>query len=1161
MNAKKIAVGLFCMVFFRTGFRLAAGSIILNDNTGTSHQTSVALDMNQYGRVVFVWSDGRNSNGDIYGQLFSSKGRMVKTNFRAHDAASDATQINPDVAMNERGHFVVVWEDNRDGDIDIYARLFEAQGNPKGPAFRVNDDASTSYQHMPAVDMDRAGRFTVCWMDTREGGTPQIYMQLYNADGSPYGENTMAHPYDLGSYHLFPCIGMNRSGRFVITWLDSAGTGFFNVFARRFDAGGSPEGNVLPVSQHYLQDQDIYERAPVAVQENGDFLIYWSFGYAGAGSQIYGALYDAQGSVKQGQFQFPPSGAAVNQASPDVCTRPDGGYQVVWNQPGAALDIYTRPLNASCVPLGPSTAMSTESRDQIRPRVCVDPYETVISAWEDYRNTHGDIYAARLGECMPIHVTAGSYPDRVSLLWDPNYGDTENRVYNIYRFDHIGDMPSLVTSINTAGRNYPALMHDWIDTNVVKGSSYYYQVESTSDESTRRSQAVIAQTPVRDPFVRSSWTAQTPVIDGQVLTEEWAGATQIIISDSSAVYPVVLYVMNNGTHLFLAATDPNDAAINPANTFGFLFDADNDDQWDEGAQPDGRFDILNAGAAFTAMRGDYPDIRPASPVPANGVVSDIAVAGGYVQYETAIDLTAGHLRAQAGETIGASLWVADPGSVYPTYYGNAGEWPSGALWSAAETLGDLILAAEPDTGSTIGDLDWPQYRRDARQRAWAEGEDALFPPFDYISFMPLLMPLFVSSVGQQFYVAHIDTNEGEPFSVLAFNYGDNQAIWEFEVPGTDGHEGTILPIAMNERTLLVNCMFEAEGIHAVDRATGTLLWTKPVVEFIPVIDGDRGYVMGDSLICFDLGTGATLWNSDLSDGTVPAVDETQCYAIAGGELYAFDKESGDLYWQLPSSGSESVSVDDDYVYSSNNDSLMARDKSDGSVIWQTAFPEGYNLGVFYTTTMAVSDERIVLPLWSHLEERLMLLSVDKSNGVISWSKTWADLGGQTPVIANGVVYMVLFERGGDYAALWGLSEASGDSLFFNDSYHYLSGPVVANHTLIASAYEGLVMFSNLPVAVEEKAILSGPAQFTLHPNFPNPFNPSTTLSFDLPVSGPVRLILYDVLGKNQQILADRVFPAGRHAVQVQAGHLPSGVYLYRIEAGSFRAIRKCLLIK
>jgi hypothetical protein len=85
-------------------------------------------------------------------------------------------------------------------------------------------------------------------------------------------------------------------------------------------------------------------------------------------------------------------------------------------------------------------------------------------------------------------------------------------------------------------------------------------------------------------------------------------------------------------------------------------------------------------------------------------------------------------------------------------------------------------------------------------------------------------------------------------------------------------------------------------------------------------------------------------------------------------------------------------------------------------------------------------------------------------------------------------------------------------------------------------------------------------RLVLHPSSPNPFRTTSTISYDLPASGRVRLFLYDVAGRRVRTLVDDLRPAGRHMVTLRAEGLASGVYFYRLEAiGQRREGRTALL--
>jgi hypothetical protein len=85
--------------------------------------------------------------------------------------------------------------------------------------------------------------------------------------------------------------------------------------------------------------------------------------------------------------------------------------------------------------------------------------------------------------------------------------------------------------------------------------------------------------------------------------------------------------------------------------------------------------------------------------------------------------------------------------------------------------------------------------------------------------------------------------------------------------------------------------------------------------------------------------------------------------------------------------------------------------------------------------------------------------------------------------------------------------------------------------------------------------------FKLEQNYPNPFNPSTMIEFSIPAESRVALKVYNILGQEVATLVNESLLAGNHAVKFDASRFATGVYLYRITAGSFVSTKKMLLLK
>ena len=108
-------------------------------------------------------------------------------------------------------------------------------------------------------------------------------------------------------------------------------------------------------------------------------------------------------------------------------------------------------------------------------------------------------------------------------------------------------------------------------------------------------------------------------------------------------------------------------------------------------------------------------------------------------------------------------------------------------------------------------------------------------------------------------------------------------------------------------------------------------------------------------------------------------------------------------------------------------------------------------------------------------------------------------------------------------------------------------------------YSSFRRFSVLMAGIADG--LGAPTTYALYQNFPNPFNPTTVVSFQLPVTGNVRLVVCDLLGREVAVLVNERKEPGRYEVRFDAGGLSSGVVLYRITAGDFVQTYRMLLLR
>jgi hypothetical protein len=111
----------------------------------------------------------------------------------------------------------------------------------------------------------------------------------------------------------------------------------------------------------------------------------------------------------------------------------------------------------------------------------------------------------------------------------------------------------------------------------------------------------------------------------------------------------------------------------------------------------------------------------------------------------------------------------------------------------------------------------------------------------------------------------------------------------------------------------------------------------------------------------------------------------------------------------------------------------------------------------------------------------------------------------------------------------------------------------------------VIILSNSPLtAVKDETQL--PTSYKLLQNYPNPFNPSTTISYEIPRIGKVKLLVYDILGRKISTLVDKVQQSGTYKVVWNGKNsfgqaVASGIYFYQLQSEGFINVKKMILLK
>lgn len=200
----------------------------LVNSTITDVQESAATAVAPDGRYVVTWASA-NQDGDswgIYAQRFSSTGTAAGGEFQVHTDTTGAQQ-NPAIAIDNAGNFVVAWQTTHvdPSFFNVFAQRFDASGTKLGSPFRVDAVAGGDVIN-PSVAMDSLGNYVIAFENhvNHDGDGYGIYARRYNSLGQSQGGGFKVNTYFTGN-QTEPSVAMDDAGNFVVVWASAGQDG------------------------------------------------------------------------------------------------------------------------------------------------------------------------------------------------------------------------------------------------------------------------------------------------------------------------------------------------------------------------------------------------------------------------------------------------------------------------------------------------------------------------------------------------------------------------------------------------------------------------------------------------------------------------------------------------------------------------------------------------------------------------------------------------------------------------------------------------------------------------------------------------------------------------------------------------------------------------
>ena len=263
-------------------------------------------------------------------------------------------QSRPRAGISADGGFVVVWTSQGQAgegySYDVFARRFDSAGSALAGEFQVNTFTPINQQYAD-VGVGADGRFVVTWQSAEQDDFGQgVFARQFDAGGTPLATEFQVALRTLNDQH-HPVIGMQSNGDFVIAWASEHDGSSSGVVARRFDSGGAALASEFQVNTYTPGSQ--YKPA-IAIENGGDFVVAW---VSSAGQtttrEIVARRFDAGGPA--GDEIAVNSLTTGRQIMPAVGIGVDGDFVVAWRsfQTGGSDGLFARGFGPGGTPLGP----------------------------------------------------------------------------------------------------------------------------------------------------------------------------------------------------------------------------------------------------------------------------------------------------------------------------------------------------------------------------------------------------------------------------------------------------------------------------------------------------------------------------------------------------------------------------------------------------------------------------------------------------------------------------------------------------------------------------------------------------------------------------------------------------------------------------------------
>ncbi|MBI5217637.1 MAG: T9SS type A sorting domain-containing protein [Bacteroidia bacterium] len=360
-----------------------------------NNQVTPIIIEDGFGGAVIVWQDSRNANKDIFAQRIDSTGAIQWASNGVGVVIKSLEQQNPKIINDGSNGFIIVWQDSVIGSWDIYAQKINSNGVAQWASGGVAVCAATGNQVNPKIETDNQAGAIITWQDKRNGADYDIYAQRINSSGVSQWTSNGISICSITGTQSNPKIAPDGSGGVFIVWQDKRNGADYDIYAQRINSIGVVQWIVNGVAVCSAAGNQ--SAIDFTTDNTTGAIITWKDFRSGE-YDIYAQLINLNGVSQWAANGVAVSTALLNQINPNIIGDGLGGAIIVWEdyRTGSTIsDIYSQRITAAGTTLWTSNGVATgiATGNQTGPKNISDGNGGAIFVWQDKRGIDNDVYA------------------------------------------------------------------------------------------------------------------------------------------------------------------------------------------------------------------------------------------------------------------------------------------------------------------------------------------------------------------------------------------------------------------------------------------------------------------------------------------------------------------------------------------------------------------------------------------------------------------------------------------------------------------------------------------------------------------------------------------------------------------------------------------------